>query len=85
MNKQCKIKKFIENFLKSKAHNNNPNVFGKEINSIPRMRFTELGSIQEDSEKQENLEAMDFELKFPNDNENILIVINFYIYSIHKL
>ncbi len=38
------------------------------------MRFTQLGSSSEDSDKEENLEAMDFEIKFPNEKENFLIV-----------
>ena len=76
-NKKCKI---IENYLKWKG--NRENSEGRRSNglnsntssSIPRMRFTELDSHTVEVDKDENLEAMDFEIKFPNDKESFIMV-----------
>jgi hypothetical protein len=77
---KCKI---IENYLKSKGHRDSSLSRRSTFNSInsyngpksiPRMRFTELGSLAGEVDKDENLEAMDFEIKFPNDKDNSLLV-----------
>jgi len=52
----------------------NSNTLSSGLKIIPRMRFTELDSNVGEVDKDENLEAMDFEIKFPNDKESFFMV-----------